>query len=88
MIDLIPERLQDFSNVDAVGVTSMHQTRDVREADITCEQLFMIEGTHAALPEQRVPVEREIDFFDAMTFRARAEFRFRPRRAAAEKYAV
>src|SRR5688572_17189473 len=31
VVDLIPQRLQDFANLGAVGVATMHETRDVFE---------------------------------------------------------
>ncbi|HMF59142.1 MAG TPA: hypothetical protein VK595_02150, partial [Vicinamibacterales bacterium] len=48
----------------------------------------MIEYTHTSAPGLDVPFEGEVDLLDTVALGARAEFRFRARRPAAEQNEV
>ena len=85
VVDLIPERLQDLADRRRVRVSPVHQPRDVFETDVAGLQLLVIQHAYAPVPRDGVAVEREVHFLDAMPFGAGAEFRFGPRRAAAEQ---
>src|SRR5262245_27746928 len=85
VVDLIPERLQDLPDRGAVGVAAVHQPGHVFEAHVAALQLFVIQHADAARADVLVPVEREVDFLDAVPFRARAELRLGAGRATAEQ---
>ena len=46
----------------------MQQPGEVLQADVASQQFFVIEYADASLSLDLVTVEREIDFFHAMTF--------------------
>src|SRR5262249_53115620 len=73
---LVRGRLQDLPERGAVGMAAVHQLRHVPEAHIAGQQFLVVEDANAAAPRLGVPVEGEVHFFDAVAFRARAEFRF------------
>src|SRR5262249_14929742 len=64
------------------------QLRNVFEAHVAGLQLLVIEHAHAAMPDDVVAVEGEVDLFDAMAFGAGAEFGLGAGRAAAEQDVV
>src|SRR5438477_600399 len=87
-VDLIPERLQDFSDRRGVGVLAVHQLRHVLEADVAVQQLLMVQGADAAMALDRVPLEREVHLFDAELLGARAERGLGAFHAATEQNAI
>src|SRR5262245_61044596 len=84
-VDLVPDRLQDFPDRGCVGVTAVHQLRHVGEADVSVLQLFVVEHTNATTPLDRVALECEVDFLDAVALGTGAERRFGARCPAAEQ---
>ena len=88
VVDLVPQRLQHLSDRGAVGVPAVHQAREVLEAHVAGLQLLVIEHADAAAAGLGVPVEREVDFLDAVALGTGAELRFGAGGAAAEKNVV
>src|SRR5581483_10406131 len=88
VVDLVPDGLQPLTDRRRVRVAPVHEASAVFEAAVARLQLFVIEDAHAALADDLVAVEGEVDFLDAVPLGARAEFGFRPRRAAAEQDAI
>ena len=65
-----------------VAESALHQAAHILEADVAVLQLFVIEDADAALAEQRVALECEVDFLDAVAFGAGAESGPRSNRVA------
>src|SRR4029077_6265417 len=88
VVDLVPKCLENSANRGSVRVTPVHQARHVFEADITGLQLFMIQDAHAAVPHDRVALERKVHFVDAVALGARTELGLGSRGSPAEEDAV
>jgi NADH dehydrogenase len=84
-VHLVPQSLQHLTERRAIGVAPMHQTRDVREADVAVLQFFVIQYAHAAIADDLVSIKREVHFFDAVVLGAGTERRFGAGRTAAEQ---
>src|SRR5688500_4735470 len=88
VIDLIPDALQEFTQRRTVGITAVHQPRDIFEADVTILQLFVVENADAAPAHHLMSVKGKIDFFNTDPLGVGAELRLRALGAAAEEYTV
>src|SRR5687767_4898524 len=87
-VDLVPERLQNLPKRRAVGIGPVHQSPDIRQADVTGLQLLVIQDAHAAMAGDFVPLEGEVDLVDAAALGESAELGLGAGRAAAEQDAV
>jgi NADH dehydrogenase len=86
-VHLIPQCLQHFPERGAVGVSPMHEARNVRQAYIAILQLFVIQHAYAAAADDLVSIESEVHLFDAVVFGARAKRRLGAGCAPAEQNA-
>jgi hypothetical protein len=87
-VHLVPQRLQDPAERRPLGVPPVHQPRDVRQADVPGQQLFVVEHPDAAMAVDPMAVEGEVHLFDAVALGAVAEARLGARRTATEQDAV
>jgi len=87
-VHLVPDRLEHFFEQRRVAIFPVHQAADVREAHIAVLQLGMGEYADAPRAGVIVLVEREVHFFDAVTFGCRTELGFGALSGSAEENAV
>ena len=84
----MPDALQDALEQARVRKLAVHQLAHVREADIALVELGLCQNTNTTRASIGMAFECEIDLFDTVLLRRRAELGFSTLCRAAEKTAL
>src|SRR6185369_17752799 len=77
VIDLMPDGLKNFFECRCVGKRAIHQSAYIGKADVALLQLLMSQHANSSRPRIVMSLEREVHFFNAVTFGRGSKSRLR-----------